>query len=60
MSAEGKVVTWSRDDPKLAQTMTVTVDSDRLTAKGRMARDGGEWEGDLSLTYERLDVKGGD
>jgi hypothetical protein len=49
-------VRWSRDDPHLAQTSTLTIDPSgrRMTGEGRMSRDGGEWEGDLSLSYERV------
>ena len=57
VSADGKSVSWSRDDPKLAQTMTLTIEPDRLIAKGRMSREGGDWEDDLSLNYERIDTK---
>jgi hypothetical protein len=57
VSTEGKSVSWSRNDPKLAQTMTLTIEPDRLIARGRMSRDGGDWEDDLSLTYERVHVE---
>lgn len=50
-------VTWRRDHPKFRQTMTITADEsgDRLHAQGRMSKDGGAWEDDLELTYERID-----
>ena len=49
-------VTWHRDDAALAQRMDVTVAAygNRLEANGTMSRDGGPWEDDLQLTYERL------
>ena len=28
---------------------------DRLDAQGTMSREGGPWENDLQLTYERID-----
>jgi len=48
-------MTWRRDDPKFRQTHTITAEDGgaRLEASGRMARDGGPWEDDLSLSYER-------
>jgi hypothetical protein len=47
-------VTWHRDDPKLAQSLTITAEgADRLVSKGRMLQDGGPWSDDLSQTFER-------
>lgn len=46
-------LTWWRDDPKFSQRVTLTVEKDRLIAKGEMCRNGAAWEGDLSLTYLR-------
>ena len=34
---------------------TVAADGTRLDAQGTMSHDGGPWEDDLQLTYERLD-----
>jgi hypothetical protein len=52
---EGEV-SWHRDEAGFAQRMVLTVASDgsRLNAKGTMSRDGGPWEDDLQLTYERI------
>lgn len=49
-------VTWHRDDPALSQRMVLTIaaDASRLEAHGTMSRDGGPWEDDLQLTYERV------
>ena len=49
-------VSWHRDEAGFAQRMVVTVASDgsRLDAKGTMSHDGGPWEDDLQLTYERI------
>jgi hypothetical protein len=44
---------WRRDDPKFSQRVTLTVEKDKLVSKGEMSRDGGAWEGDLSLTCRR-------
>jgi hypothetical protein len=50
-------VWWHRDEAGFAQRMIVTVNSDRsrLDGKGTMSHDGGPWEDDLQLTYERID-----
>ena len=50
-------VSWHRDEAGFAQRMVLTVagDGTRLDARGTMSRDGGPWEDDLQLTYERLD-----
>lgn len=47
---------WQRDNPDFSQRCTIQVldDGDRLESKGEMSKDGGEWEGDLSLTYKRV------
>jgi len=57
IEAGDRRLTWRRDDAKLSQTMTVVADAsgDRLEAQGRMSEDGGEWQDDLQLTYERID-----
>ena len=50
-------VRWHRDEAGFAQRMTVTITADgtRLDAQGTMSRDGGPWEDDLRLVYERID-----
>ena len=50
-------VAWHRNEAGFAQRMVLTVagDGSRLEAQGTMSRDGGPWEDDLQLTYERLD-----
>jgi hypothetical protein len=49
-------VSWHRDEAGFAQRMVLTVagDGTRMDARGTMSRDGGPWEDDLQLTYERL------
>ena len=48
-------LTWCRDDPKFSQRFTIKVASDGCTmeGKGRMSKDGGRWEDDLSLSVSR-------
>lgn len=47
-------LTWWRDDAHFSQRFTISISKDRLVSSGEMSRDGGEWEKDLSLTYEKL------
>lgn len=47
-------VTWRRDDAAFAQCLTITTSGDRLVSQGRMSRDGGPWEDDLSQTFVRI------
>ena len=53
--ADGEV-SWHRDEVAFAQRMVFRFASDgsRLEAHGTMSRDGGPWEDDLRLTYERV------
>ena len=48
--------TWSRDAPKFAQRFRVTIAGDGLTmeSEGKMKKEGGSWEPDLSLSYVRV------
>jgi hypothetical protein len=48
-------VSWHRDEAGFAQRMVLTVagDGHRLEGRGTMSREGGAWEDDLQLTYER-------
>ena len=47
-------VSWRRDNPKFAQSVTVTADgNDRLVSQGRMSENGGEWTDDLSQVFAR-------
>jgi hypothetical protein len=50
-------VSWHRDAAGFAQRMVFRIagDGSRLHATGTMSRDGGPWEDDLELTYERMD-----
>ena len=56
VTISGDVMTWSRDDPKFRQRMTLAIDAGgtRIVSTGEMSREGKPWEGDLELTYERL------
>ena len=49
-----RTLTWRHDNPKFAQTMTITADGARLVSKGRMSQNGGPWTDDLSQIYERI------
>lgn len=46
-------VTWRHDDPEFAQSLTIAAEGDRLVSKGRMSKEGGQWEGDLSQVFTR-------
>jgi hypothetical protein len=52
---DGKL-SWWRDDPAFRQRFTITVQpgGQRLSGKGQMSKEGGKWEGDLDLEYERV------
>ncbi|MEO8562871.1 MAG: hypothetical protein ABI601_12390 [bacterium] len=56
VSVDGNVVRWWRDSPDFSQRWTCTIADDgrTMTGKGVMSKDGGEWEGDLELTYTRV------
>jgi hypothetical protein len=51
-------VSWHRDEAGFAQRMVLTVAADgaRLEGRGTLARDGGAWEDDLQLSYERVNA----
>jgi hypothetical protein len=55
-AADGEV-RWHRNEAGFAQRMVLTIAADgtRLDAQVTMSRDGGLWEDDLQLTYERID-----
>ena len=55
-AAEGEM-RWHRDEAGFAQRMEVKIAADgtRLDAHGTMSHNGGAWEDDLQLTYERID-----
>ena len=50
-------VGWHRAEAGFAQRMVITIAADgkRLEAHGTMSHDGGPWEDDLRLAYERID-----
>ncbi|OMH34821.1 hypothetical protein [Tersicoccus sp. Bi-70] len=48
-------VTWSRDDPMIAQTVTVHAEPDgTLVSTGRISEHGGPWGEDLSQVFHRV------
>ncbi|MGX6600806.1 hypothetical protein ACWKSP_01515 [Micromonosporaceae bacterium Da 78-11] len=53
----GNRLVWARDEGGFAQRNTLVIDEDgsRMVGVGEMSRAGGDWEGDLSLTYVRVD-----
>jgi hypothetical protein len=50
-----RTATWRRDDSEFSQSVTVTADEsgDRLTSKGRMSKQSGDWVDDLSQLFTR-------
>ena len=57
VEVQDRGVSWHRNEAGFAQRMVLTIAGDgrRLDGRGTMSRDGGPWEDDLQLTYERLD-----
>jgi hypothetical protein len=57
MSLRDNVWRWWRNAPGFSQRFTGTLSDDRRTivGKGELSRDGATWEGDLELTYTRVD-----
>jgi len=50
-----EAVTWSRDDPELAQSVTIRAQpGGELVSVGRMSQRGGPWGDDLSQTFTRI------
>jgi hypothetical protein len=51
------VWTWWRHAPGFSQRFTGTLADDGRTivGKGQLSRDGATWEGDLELTYTRVE-----
>ena len=49
-------VSWHRDEAGFAQRMVLKIAADgtRVDGRGTMSHDGGPWEDDLQLTYERV------
>ena len=50
----GDRLVWARDEAGFSQRQTLMIEGSRLVGSGEMSRGGGEWEGDLALTYERI------
>jgi hypothetical protein len=52
----GNRLVWARDEAGFAQRNTLVIEQDgsRMVGTGEMSRAGGAWQGDLSLTYERI------
>ena len=50
----GDRLVWARDEAGFSQRQTLMIEGSRLVGSGEMSRGGGEWEGDLALTYDRI------
>lgn len=53
VSFEAAVLRIWRDEPGFAQRFSATIDGDRFEGRWQLARDTGEWEDDLKVTYRR-------
>ena len=52
--ADEHAVSWRREDPTLAQSVSIIAEgSSRLITHGRMSEKGGPWGDDLSQLFER-------
>jgi hypothetical protein len=56
VALHGNVLHWWRNAPGFSQRYTATVSEDGRTivGKGELSKDGTTWEGDLELTYSRV------
>jgi hypothetical protein len=54
---DGNEWRWWRDAPDFSQRFvgTITPDGRTIVGRGEYSRDGGPWEPDLALTYNRVD-----
>jgi hypothetical protein len=57
VSFQDNVWRWWRNAPGFSQRVvaTVSVDGRTIVSRGQLSRDGDHWEGDLALTYTRVD-----
>jgi hypothetical protein len=57
VSFQDNVWRWWRNAPGFSQRVVATVSADGRTivSRGQLSRDGEHWEGDLALTYTRVD-----
>jgi hypothetical protein len=57
ISMQNNVWKWWRDFPGFSQRFTCTVSDDGRTmvGKGELSKDNLSWEGDLDLTYRRVE-----
>jgi hypothetical protein len=48
---------WWRNTPDFSQRFTATISPDgcSIVGRGELSRDGAKWEGDLALTYTRVE-----
>ncbi|MBA3657804.1 MAG: hypothetical protein H0W69_10685 [Gemmatimonadaceae bacterium] len=57
ISIHNNIWKWWRDFPGFSQRFTCTISDDARTmvGKGELSRDNSSWEGDLDLTYTRME-----
>ena len=57
VSVANNVWKWWRNAPGFSQRFTATISPDGRTivSRGELSKDGAKWEGDLALTYTRMD-----
>jgi hypothetical protein len=57
VSFQDNILKWWRNDPEFSQrfTCTFTDNGNTIIGKGEMCKDGKTWEGDLELTYTRIE-----
>jgi len=50
------ILSWWRDAPEFSQryTLTLTDNGNTIVGKGELSKDGTNWEGDLDLTFRRV------
>jgi hypothetical protein len=54
---QNNVWEWWRNGPELSQRFNgiIAADGRTIVSRGELSRDGVTWEGDLALTYTRVD-----
>jgi hypothetical protein len=54
MTISDNQIKWKRNDAHISQRFTLTIEQDKLVSAGEMSLDGGDWQKDLSLVYEKI------
>jgi hypothetical protein len=57
VSITNNVWKWWRNTPDFSQRFTATISPDgcSIVGRGELSRDGAKWQGDLALTYTRVE-----